>query len=333
MRDHCEPTACPWQHASQTRLYDTYHTPCDLYHRIIVTAIGTRRPFPNWYRGESPLYPVKPNFGVRTFRQPEYSCPPAIRRRISVQPAGAVLYGANLRYCVVWLPSAAESMSRDLTKTAILFFWAGATALALGVFLDITKDLLEGEVNTLDQSILLTIAKARTPWLTVAAVDLTALGSITLVALFSALAAVTLLAWRNRMGALQVAAALGGAALWTLAAKDLIDRPRPEVVPRLIEVTGYSYPSGHSLIAASVYFTIALLALPRLQTNLARGLLLAAAALFVLLVAFSRVYLGVHYPTDVASGVALGAAWAFFLAGCFSYLRRRAPDRDRKPRP
>ena len=157
-----------------------------------------------------------------------------------------------------------------LKPTGTFWFWLGVTAMAMGVFVDITKELLEGEVDAIDRAIVLAIARVRTPWVTVAAVDLTSLGSITVVALFSILAIVTLLVLRDRRGALQILSAFGGAVLWTQVTKGLIDRARPEVVPRLVEVSGFSYPSGHSLAAASVYLTISILVSQHLQTTHAR---------------------------------------------------------------
>jgi undecaprenyl-diphosphatase len=215
-------------------------------------------------------------------------------------------------------------MSGTLKPTGAFWLWLGVTAMAIGVFVDITRELLEGEVDAIDRAIVLAVARVRTPWVTVAAVDLTALGSITVVALFSILAVVTLLVLRDRRGALQILSAFGGAVLWTQVMKDLIDRPRPAVVPRLVSVSGFSYPSGHSLAAASVYLTISILVSQHLQTTRARIAVFAVAGFIIMLVALSRVYLGVHYPTDVAGGIALGGAWAFLLASAFSLRDRRA---------
>ncbi len=162
-------------------------------------------------------------------------------------------------------------MNRIPVLTVRSFFWIGLTALAFGVFIDITKDMLEGEVGFLDQSILLAIGKIRAPWMTVAAVDLTALGSVTLVCLFSAFTVITSLMLHDKAGTLQLLSALGGAALWTALTKHTIERTRPEVIPHLVEVSGYSYPSGHSLVAASAYMTIAILACRHLHSARARG--------------------------------------------------------------
>ncbi|MGC1646972.1 MAG: phosphatase PAP2 family protein [Candidatus Sulfotelmatobacter sp.] len=196
----------------------------------------------------------------------------------------------------------------------------GTASLAFGLFIKITSELLEHEVSGVDRTILIGVAKARTPWLTVVAVDLTALGSVTVVVLISTIALCVLLLLKDRMGALQLVAAFVGAGILTTTIKNYIDRPRPEVVPQLIQVSGLSYPSGHSLAAASFYLTVAILVCRHLQRTGHQIAILAMTVGIILLVGISRIYLGVHYPSDVASGISLGAAWALLLAGCFSFF-------------
>jgi len=145
-------------------------------------------------------------------------------------------------------------------------------------------------------------------------------GSVTLVVLISTIALCVLLLLKDRMGALQLVAASVGAGILTTTIKNYIDRPRPEVVPQLIQVSGLSYPSGHSLAAASLYLTVAILVCRHLQRTGHQIAILAMTVGIILLVGISRIYLGVHYPSDVASGISLGAAWALLLAGCFSFF-------------
>jgi undecaprenyl-diphosphatase len=199
-------------------------------------------------------------------------------------------------------------------------WWLGTASLAFGLFIKITSELLEHEVSGVDSTILIGFAKTRTPWVTVVAVDLTALGSVTLVVLVSTIALCVLLLLKDRMGALQLVAASVGAGILTTTIKNYIDRPRPEVVTQLIQVSGLSYPSGHSLAAASLYLTVAILVCRHLQRTQHQIAILAMTAGIILLVGTSRIYLGVHYPSDVASGISLGAAWALLLAGCFSFF-------------
>jgi undecaprenyl-diphosphatase len=219
-------------------------------------------------------------------------------------------------------PSPAQFSPRAIK----ISWWLGAAALALVLFIKITSELLEHEVSGVDRTILMAFAKARTPRLTGMAVDLTALGSVTLVALISTVTLCVLLLLKDWMGALQLVAASVGAGILTGTIKNFIDRPRPEVVTQLVQVSGFSYPSGHSLGAAALYLTVAILACRHLQRTGHRIAILAMTAAIILLVGTSRIYLGVHYPSDVASGISLGTAWALLLAGCFSFVRRRTEE-------
>jgi undecaprenyl-diphosphatase len=203
-----------------------------------------------------------------------------------------------------------------------LTLWLGGASLFFGIFVKITSELLENEVHGLDSSILTTVAKIRRPLLTSMAVDLTALGSITLVVLISAVALCMLLSLGDRLAAWQLLLNSLGAGIWTEITKNVIERARPENITPLVQVSGFSYPSGHSLASASLYMTIAILAVRYLPTTKARVLLLGLAVAVILLVCVSRVYLGVHYPSDVASGASLGIAWALLLAGSFSMIER-----------
>ena len=211
-------------------------------------------------------------------------------------------------------------MSRTLfsARAGRLSLWLGGAALAFGMFVRITRELIEGEVGAMDSEILLAVAKKRTPWLTTTAMDVTALGSITLVVLFSAFTLLVLLVLRDRLGALQLLAASAGAGILTLVTKNIIERIRPEEAEQLIVVSGFSYPSGHSVSTSALYLTIAIVAVRYVQHSGARAAIILAVLAVLIMVGASRVYLGVHYATDVVSGISLGAAWALLLAGFFT---------------
>jgi undecaprenyl-diphosphatase len=179
------------------------------------------------------------------------------------------------------------------------------------------------EQLAIDQSVLLALGNLRTPLLNHVMVDLTALGSTTVVTLFTLIALAVLLTVRDRYGALQIVAASIGAGLLTQLAKNSIERTRPEVIPRLVVVDGYSFPSGHSLASAAMYLTIAIVVCRHMRSWRGRLTFLAITLTLIVLIGGSRMYLGVHYPTDVASGLSLGAGWALLLAGAFSWLARQ----------
>lgn len=197
-------------------------------------------------------------------------------------------------------------------STGRLSLWLGGAALAFFTFIRITRELIEGDVNALDRAILLAVDKTRTPALTVSAIDVTALGSTTLVVLFSLFALVLLLALRHRVAAFQLVTASAGAGILTVATKDIVERIRPDEGQRLIAVSGFSYPSGHSVAAAALYLTIAIIAGRYVEHAGARVAMFVAVSLVLIMVGASRVYLGVHYATECGEwhliGRGVGAA-------------------------
>jgi undecaprenyl-diphosphatase len=213
--------------------------------------------------------------------------------------------------------------ARSPARAGRLSLWLGGAAFALFVFVRVTRELIEGDAGGIDSVILLAVAKRRTPWLTAAAVDVTALGSITLVVLFSAFTLLVLLVLRDRMGALQLLASSAGAGVLTIATKDFIERIRPAEAQQLIAVSGFSYPSGHSVSAAALYLTIAIVSSRYVRHSGVRAAIFLAVPVVLIMVGASRLYLGVHYATDVVSGLSLGAAWALLLAGFFTLTGHR----------
>jgi hypothetical protein len=116
--------------------------------------------------------------------------------------------------------------------------WTGALSLAIGTFLLVTHEtIVEKEEATIDRAILVALAHLRTPWLSGIMVDLTALGSPTLVALFSAVTFAILLVLHDRLGALHLTVASIGTGLWTSATKNIIEKARPTEVDHLVAVS------------------------------------------------------------------------------------------------
>lgn len=201
-----------------------------------------------------------------------------------------------------------------------LSLWLGAACLSFAVFVKITAELRENEVHSLDSSIIAAIVKIRRPWLTSVAMDVTALGSITLVTVISLIVLCLLISLKDSVAAWQLLLTSLGAGIWTQVTKSMIERTRPDDITHLVQVSGFSYPSGHSLASASLYLTIAILAARHLPTAQGRVLLFGLAIAIISLVGISRVYLGLHYASDVASGASLGIAWALLLTASFSML-------------
>ena len=208
--------------------------------------------------------------------------------------------------------------------------WAAAAAGAVlaWLFVELSGELFFEEeagasLLAVDRAILEAAATLRRSWLTGAAVDLTALGSVSVLTVLVAVALVVLAGARDRAGALQLAVGGAGAACWVVLLKSLLERDRPLLVSRLVEVTGFSYPSGHTLAAAAIYTTLAIVACRGVAPGWPRGAVLAAAGAIILAVGASRVYLGVHYPSDVLAGLLAGLAWAFALAAARFWLAGR----------
>ena len=203
---------------------------------------------------------------------------------------------------------------------------AALASLLFGAFLKITSELLEeADISHLDNVLLARTAHLRTPFLTRVAIDVTALGSPLVLGLMCVIAiGVFLFIARNRWDALQITAAAIGGGLWTYVGKQVVGRSRPEYP--LMTIAGFSYPSGHSLSAATIYLTLALIAGEAAGTFRTRAALLVLSSIVIGGVGLSRIYLGVHYPSDVLSGILLGSAWALFLETARRYYVPKHPS-------
>lgn len=161
------------------------------------------------------------------------------------------------------------------------------------------------------------------PWVLDAAREITALGSSTvlLFVIFS-VAGYLWLERRHGMLAFLLLSTFGGMAL-TTALKSVFSRARPSVVPHLVAVNSASFPSGHSLLSAVVYLTLGVLLAEVTAGRRARIYFVTLAALLTGLIGLSRVYVGVHYPTDVLGGWMAGLLWALLCGSVARELQRR----------
>jgi len=192
-----------------------------------------------------------------------------------------------------------------------------AIAGGLWAFIELSEEVLEGETHAIDTAILVAL---RTPgdlsdplgpgWLEEMVRDFTALGGTGVLTLLTLAVVGFLLVAKAPRTALAVALAIGGGILLSTLLKSGFDRPRPELVPHGSMVYTASFPSGHSMMAATVYLTLAALVSRILRRRRLRVYIVATAVVLTLLVGVSRVYLGVHWPTDVLAGWTVGAIWA-----------------------
>ncbi|HEV2147319.1 MAG TPA: phosphatase PAP2 family protein [Longimicrobiaceae bacterium] len=222
------------------------------------------------------------------------------------------------------------------------FHAAVGTFLAMGMvvallllwgFAGLAEWVAEGRTQSFDDAVLLWLNERATPWLTVAALEVTALGAGLVVWMVVAVASAFLWVSRHRYSvALLWVAALGATGLNSIL-KALFDRPRPDLFPWRAPYAGQSsFPSGHAMTAMVVYLTLAYLVARLEPTPLLRRLTLASTAVVILLIGLSRMYLGVHFPTDVIAGYLAGFVWAVFCAlgiEAVRYFRRRRPGVER----
>lgn len=232
---------------------------------------------------------------------------------------------------------------RDLLRREGRQLIAGLlVSLALFGFVSIADEVVEGETHAFDETIMLALRDAADPadplgpaWLELTARDLTALGGIPVLTLVTLLTVVYLLMVHRRGAALLVTISVGGGVLLNTVLKQSFDRPRPDLVPHGVEVLTASFPSGHAMMTAIAYLTLAALLMRVLPERRLKAFVLGAAALIVGIVGLSRVYLGVHWPTDVLAGWTIGFAWAtawWLVAAILQRRGRLAGDRD-KPGP
>ncbi|MDQ1158191.1 membrane-associated phospholipid phosphatase [Sphingomonas sp. SORGH_AS 950] len=185
---------------------------------------------------------------------------------------------------------------------------AGAMALALLLILGL---LIDHWPFAWDRAILTGLrAHGQSRALMRAAVDVTALGSVPVLILIMAGAVSLLAARRLWLTAIATAAAgISGGMAVTLV-KTIVARARPDLVPHWVDVSNASFPSGHAAGSAMVYLTLAALATQVTQERRVRHMIVILAVLLVGMIGVSRVYLGVHWPSDVAAGWCFGTLWA-----------------------
>jgi undecaprenyl-diphosphatase len=216
----------------------------------------------------------------------------------------------------------------------------GALLLIAGlllIFLFIAQDVFEGETAAFDRGAILAFRSAANasesvgpPWVEEAARDITALGSILVVVILSgAVAGYLLLLGKRGSALLLLISVAGGTALNDLL-KYIFDRPRPDLVLHDAQVFTSSFPSGHAAVSAVVYLTLGAL-LARDAPSIAVKIYVMAVAIFlVFLIGVSRVFLGVHYPTDVLAGWCIGSAWALTCWLAADRLQHRHAAKTRR---
>jgi len=210
-------------------------------------------------------------------------------------------------------PTTLKQQPPEIWLLGSLFLIAGL----LLIFIFIAQDVFEGETASFDRAAILAFRSAGNitqsvgpAWVEEAVRDVTALGSIIVVVILSGAVLGYLLMLGRRGPALLVLIYVAGGTALNDLLKYIFARPRPDLVLHATQVFTSSFPSGHATVSAVVYLTLGALLARDAPSVAAKIYVMAVAILIVFLVGVSRVFLGVHYPTDVLAGWCIGSAWA-----------------------
>lgn len=223
---------------------------------------------------------------------------------------------------------------------AVGIFIVGGALLAVGgawAFAEIAEHVQAGATQRFDDLIMHWMATHQTPARRMVMANITELGTGVVVMMVVAVAALFLWLTRHKHSAALLLVATSVGIVINSFLKDVFRRDRPAIFDWGTEVFSSSFPSGHAMSAAIVYGTVAYLAARLQRTHLARALTIGVALILVLLIAFSRIYLGVHYPSDTLAGLLVGLAWAAFCMASLEAVQklalRRAPQALQDERP
>lgn len=207
-----------------------------------------------------------------------------------------------------------------LRHEAVALIAVGILIVSVWGFVNLADEVMEGGTQGFDERVLESVRRGPDlkdmvgpPWLEKSVLEITNLGGITTVTLVVSVVAIFLLLAGHWVRAAVVLLAAGGGAMLTTGLKQLFAITRPSVVPHLTTETTFSFPSGHSTMAATVYLTLGLLLAQMSGHRWFKAYFMCVAVAVVLMVGVSRVMVGVHNPTDVIGGWAVGGAWAILV--------------------
>jgi undecaprenyl-diphosphatase len=216
--------------------------------------------------------------------------------------------------------------AHSFTTALGLFLVAGAAVAVAGTyaFAKLSELVRSGYTQPFDDAVLRWMQRHQTPLFERLMVEVTMLGTWIVVLSIVGVAALFLWLTRHKYSAtLLLVATAGGIGLNNIL-KVGFSRPRPQIFEWGTTASSSSFPSGHAMSATVVYITVAYLAARLQKTHFARLATLAVAGFFVAIICFSRLYLGVHYPSDVVAGVIIGLSWAAFCMATLEAIQRFA---------
>ncbi|MEX2153602.1 MAG: phosphatase PAP2 family protein [Gemmatimonadaceae bacterium] len=223
-------------------------------------------------------------------------------------------------------------IAKNFYATFGIFLSAGAALAISGTyaFAKFAGHVRGGRTQAFDDAALTWIAEHRPAQLEPIMLEITFLGTGIVVMTVVGVSAMFLWLTKHRYSAILLLIATFGGILLNNLLKVGFGRPRPQIFDWGTEVMSLSFPSGHAMSAAVVYGTVAYLATRLQRRHLHRVITLLCAAILIVAIALSRLYLGVHYPSDVIAGIIIGLAWAAFCMATLEaiqlYARRRAPE-------
>jgi undecaprenyl-diphosphatase len=150
----------------------------------------------------------------------------------------------------------------------------------------------------------------------------TTIGSTPFVILFTLAGMGILLYKRHRAQAFLLFVAIAGSGLLNIILKTIYKRARPEL-HRIVDIGGFSFPSGHTMLAFSLYAVLAFIVWRNLKTTVSRIVLFLFAVFMILMIGVSRIYLGVHYPSDVTAGIFASALWMTIATTVYTWYQER----------
>lgn len=204
-----------------------------------------------------------------------------------------------------------------------------AALIVTVLFAVLASEVLEGETQHFDDAVRMTVYGVASPRATTVLHAITQLGSPLFLLPMTIVASLIFLRRRRIRGAILLTATMVGVSLLNWILKAVFQRPRPLPFFGLTVPASYSFPSGHSLAAFCFYGALAALVTARLRSTFWSALVWTAAVLIIVAVGFSRLYLGLHYPSDIVGGYATGFVWVLTVASA-DRMFRRADQRGAK---